>query len=79
MKRIEHGLELFIFNSRWLLLPFYLGLVAAIGLLLVKFVAIALGILCWRLGRGRLLFRMNLFFALLVTWNIVAIIVRPLA
>lgn len=37
MKRIEHGLELFIFNSRWLLLPFYLGLVLAIGLLLVKF------------------------------------------
>jgi len=37
MKRIEHGLEIFIFNSRWLLLPFYLGLVAAIGLLLVKF------------------------------------------
>lgn len=37
MKRIEHTLETFIFNSRWLLLPFYLGLVAAIGLLLVKF------------------------------------------
>jgi uncharacterized protein (TIGR00645 family) len=37
MKRIEHGLETFIFNSRWLLLPFYLGLVLAIGLLLVKF------------------------------------------
>jgi len=38
MKRIEHALETFIFNSRWLLAPFYLGLVAAIGLLLVKFV-----------------------------------------
>ena len=37
MKRIEHALETLIFNSRWLLLPFYLGLVAAIGLLLVKF------------------------------------------
>lgn len=37
MKRIEHALEAFIFNSRWLLLPFYLGLVLAIGLLLVKF------------------------------------------
>jgi uncharacterized protein (TIGR00645 family) len=37
MKRLEHGLESFIFNSRWLLAPFYLGLVAAIGLLLVKF------------------------------------------
>jgi uncharacterized protein (TIGR00645 family) len=38
MKRIEHGLETFIFSSRWLLAPFYLGLVLAIGLLLVKFV-----------------------------------------
>lgn len=38
MKRIEHFLELFIFNSRWILAPFYLGLVLAIGLLLVKFV-----------------------------------------
>ena len=37
MKRIEHGVEAFIFNSRWLLAPFYLGLVSAIGLLLVKF------------------------------------------
>ena len=37
MKRIEHGLEIFIFNSRWLLAPFYLGLIVAIGLLLVKF------------------------------------------
>ena len=48
------------------------------GLLLVKFVAIVLGIVCWRLGRERLLFRMNLLFALVVTWNVVAIIVRPL-
>ena len=37
MKKIEHGLELFIFNSRWLLAPFYFGLIAAIGLLLLKF------------------------------------------
>ena len=37
MKRIEHGLEIFIFNSRWLLAPFYVGLIIAIGLLLVKF------------------------------------------
>jgi len=37
MKRLEHLLEVWIFNSRWLLAPFYLGLVVAIGLLLVKF------------------------------------------
>lgn len=38
MKRIELFLETFIFNSRWMLAPFYLGLVLAIGLLLVKFI-----------------------------------------
>lgn len=37
MKRVEHGLEVLIFNSRWLLAPFYLGLVVSIALLLVKF------------------------------------------
>jgi len=38
MKKIEHGLEALMFNSRWLLAPFYLGLVAAIVIMLVKFV-----------------------------------------
>ena len=36
-KKIEHLLEHFMFNSRWLLVPFYIGLIAAVGLLLVKF------------------------------------------
>ncbi|MBI4873122.1 MAG: hypothetical protein HY822_00665 [Acidobacteria bacterium] len=46
------------------------------GLLAVKLVAIAMGVACWRLGRGRLLLRMNLLFALVVTWNLVALILR---
>ena len=37
MKSIEHFLEVLIFNSRWLLAPFYLALVVSIGLVLVKF------------------------------------------
>jgi uncharacterized protein (TIGR00645 family) len=37
MKQLEHRLEALIFGSRWLLAPFYLGLVLALGLLLVKF------------------------------------------
>lgn len=37
MKAIEHLLEVLVFNSRWLLAPFYLGLVAAIAMVLVKF------------------------------------------
>lgn len=38
MKIIENLLESLMFNSRWLLAPFYLGLVAGIFILLVKFV-----------------------------------------
>jgi len=37
MKRIEHGMEVLIFNSRWLLAPFYLGLVGGVVILLIKF------------------------------------------
>jgi uncharacterized protein (TIGR00645 family) len=37
MKRYELLLERFMFNSRWLLVPIYIGLVLTIGLLLVKF------------------------------------------
>jgi uncharacterized protein (TIGR00645 family) len=37
LKKIETTLEGLIFNSRWLLAPFYIGLVGAIFLLLVKF------------------------------------------
>jgi len=44
------------------------------GLLLVKFAAISLGLICvWR-GRLRLLQRMNILFALLVAWNLFSLI-----
>ncbi len=43
MKRVEHALEVLIFGSRWLLAPFYLGLVLGIVLLLVKFVKTFVG------------------------------------
>jgi hypothetical protein len=44
------------------------------GLLLVKLVAISLGVYCWRAGRQRLLGRINILFALLVAWNLLALI-----
>lgn len=37
MRRVELALEHFMFASRWLLVPFYIGLVAGVALLLVKF------------------------------------------
>ena len=35
---VERGLESLIFNSRWLMAPFYLGLVVSLAVLLLKFV-----------------------------------------
>ena len=37
MRPVEHGLERAIFASRWLLAPFFVGLIGAIVVLLVKF------------------------------------------
>ena len=37
MKRVEKGLESVLFNSRWLMAPFYLGLVVGLAVLLYKF------------------------------------------
>lgn len=37
MKQLEHILESMIFRSRWLLAPFFVGLIVAIGVLLIKF------------------------------------------
>ncbi len=49
-----------------------------VALLIIKVVAIGLGIAVWRLGRRRLLARINVLFALLVTWNLVALIAGSL-
>ena len=39
-KRVEKGLESFLFNSRWLMAPFYLGLVVCLAVMLYKFLVI---------------------------------------
>ncbi len=46
------------------------------GLLAIKLVAIGLALYCWRTSRTRLLTLANLFFACLVTWNLVAVLAR---
>lgn len=45
------------------------------GLLAVKGVALLLGIYCWKMGKVRLLSRINVLFAALVAWNLIAMIV----
>jgi uncharacterized protein (TIGR00645 family) len=37
LKRVENGIESVLFNSRWLMAPFYLGLVVSLAVLLLKF------------------------------------------
>lgn len=44
------------------------------GLLAVKLIAAGLGLYCWKLGRGKLLSRINLVFAAIVAWNLGALI-----
>jgi uncharacterized protein (TIGR00645 family) len=48
MSRVEAALESLVFRSRWLLAPFFIGLVLAIAALLVKFLkqlwALAIGV-----------------------------------
>jgi hypothetical protein len=48
------------------------------GLLLVKLVAVCLGIYCWRFGKVRLLGRINILFAVVIAWNLAALIVGSL-
>ena len=45
------------------------------GLLAMKLLGVALAVYCWRSGRLRLLGRANLFFAALVAWNLLALLV----
>jgi hypothetical protein len=44
------------------------------GLLVVKIAALLLGIYCWRAQKIPLLGKVNVAFALLVAWNLVALI-----
>jgi uncharacterized protein (TIGR00645 family) len=37
LKRVEGGVESLIFNSRWLVAPFYIGLAVSLAVLLLKF------------------------------------------
>ena len=37
LKRVENSFESLIFNSRWLMAPFYFGLVVSLAVLLLKF------------------------------------------
>ena len=44
------------------------------GLIIIKSAALLLGVYCWRMGREKLLFRINVLFAGVIAWNLVAMI-----
>ena len=46
------------------------------GLLVAKGLAAALAVFCWRGNRRRLLAGANVFYAVLVAWNLVAFLIR---
>lgn len=45
LKKLENGIEKTIFASRWLLAPFYFGLMLGVLILLIKFVKSMIGVL----------------------------------
>ena len=46
------------------------------GLVFVKVLAVGLGLYCWQFGKQRLLGRINWYFAAVVAWNLVALIIQ---
>lgn len=44
------------------------------ALLAVKLMALLLGVYCWRMRRERVLSYINVMFAVLVAWNVIALI-----
>jgi len=46
------------------------------GLVIIKLAALGLAYYCWRMGRRSLLLRINILFAILVSWNLFALIAR---
>ncbi len=47
-----------------------------LGLLLVKVLAVGLGVYCWQTGKLRLLLRVNVGFAVLIAWNLISLILK---
>lgn len=47
-----------------------------LGLLMVKMLAVGLGMYCWHTGKLRLLSKINVGFAVLIAWNLVSLILK---
>ncbi len=77
LKRLEHALESILFSSRWILAPFFLGLVLAIFLLLAKFLAVLFGLFAhaWVLSGSQILVGVLTLVDVTLMANLLVIIV----
>ena len=77
LKRTEHGLEGVIFTSRWLMAPFYLGLIVSLAVLLFKFLYILYEFIthAWGASESDIILGVLSLIDLSLTGNLVLIVV----
>jgi uncharacterized protein (TIGR00645 family) len=77
LKRAEHGLEGVIFNSRWLMAPFYLGLIVSLVVLLFKFLYLLYEFIthAWSASESDVILAVLSLIDITLTGNLVLIVV----
>ncbi|MEO8659150.1 MAG: DUF5658 family protein, partial [Bryobacteraceae bacterium] len=48
------------------------------GVLIIKLMALGIGVFCWRTQRFRVLSRVNIFYAVVIAWNLCALLLAAL-
>ena len=77
LKRAERGLEGVIFNSRWLMAPFYVGLIVSLAILLFKFLQLLYEFIthAWSASESDVILGVLSLIDLSLTGNLVLIVV----
>jgi uncharacterized protein (TIGR00645 family) len=77
LRRAEHAIEVGIFASRWLMAPFYLGLIVSLAVLLFKFVHILYEFVAhaWNLSEAGIILGALSLIDLSLTGNLILIVV----
>jgi uncharacterized protein (TIGR00645 family) len=76
-KRLENALENALFNSRWLMAPFFIGLIVSLIVLLFKFVVILYEFImhAWAAGESDIILGVLSLIDMALTGNLILIIV----
>jgi uncharacterized protein (TIGR00645 family) len=76
-KRLENAFETAIFNSRWLMAPFFIGLIVSLIVLLFKFVVILYEFImhAWAAGESDIILGVLSLIDMALTGNLILIIV----